>query len=85
MKASEGLTRAAPTLGVFLTFCAGAALQAIAMRRTGMAVTYLIVLGLEAITALFFGAAFLGEKVTLSTLVAVVLVLSGIALLRRPA
>jgi multidrug transporter EmrE-like cation transporter len=54
MKLSDGLTRLGPTLVVFALFVAGASLQTIAMQREDLAVTYLIVVGLEAILALFF-------------------------------
>lgn len=83
MKASDGLTRLWPSIGVFTTFSLGAALQALAMRQAGMAVTYVLVLGLEAATAFLLGALFLGEQFTLTKLFALVCILAGITLLHR--
>ena len=85
MKASEGLTKLWPSVGVFGAFCLGAALQALGMRRAGMAITYVFVLGLEAITAFGLGAAFLGEQITSIQMAALALVIAGITLLQRPA
>ena len=82
MKASEGLTRLWPSVGVFGAFCLGAALQALGMRRAGMAVTYVLVLGLEAITAFGLSAAFLGERITAVRIAALALVIAGITLLQ---
>ena len=84
MKASDGFTKAAPSAGVFLLFCAGAACQTIAMKREEMSAIYILVLGLEAIAAFFLGAVFLGEKVSPAKLCALLLIVSGIALLKRP-
>ncbi len=84
MKASDGLTKLAPSAAVFLLFCAGAACQAIAMKHGEMSAIYIIILGLEAIAAFSLGTAALGEKVSLTKLCALVLILSGIALLERP-
>jgi hypothetical protein len=38
-------------VGVFFFFCAGAACQAVAMKRGKMSAIYVVVLGLEAIAA----------------------------------
>ena len=55
MKLSEGLTKFWPTVIVFALFLVGAALQALAMKREDLAVTYLWVVGLESILAFAFG------------------------------
>ena len=83
MKYSDGLTRARPTAAVFLLFVVGAALQALAMKRAGMGVVYIFVLGLEALVALMLSIFILGESATMSKIIAVVLIVSGIALLQR--
>ena len=82
MKLSHGLTRPGPSVMVFVLFGVGAALQAIAMRDQPMAVTYIAVLGLEALTAYALGALFLHEQSSLTKLSGVVLVVAGIVLLR---
>jgi quaternary ammonium compound-resistance protein SugE len=83
MKASEGLTKPAPSAAVFLFFCAGAACQAVAMKRGEMSAIYVIVLGLEAIAAFSLGTVILGEKTSFTKLCALVLIVGGIALLER--
>ena len=55
MKLSEGLTKFWPTMIVFALFVTGAALQTLAMKREELAVTYLVVVGLESILAFLFG------------------------------
>jgi multidrug transporter EmrE-like cation transporter len=82
MKLSEGLTKGLPTTLVFGLFCLGALLQTIAMRHTEMTVTYIVVLGVEAITALLLGWLFLGEGLTLVKLAGVLLVVIGVVVLR---
>lgn len=82
MKLSEGLTRGAPTALVLTLFAFGALLQTIAMRHSSMSITYTIVLGIEAITALLLGVFFLGEGVTLMKVAGIGLVCLGIVILR---
>ena len=82
MKLSDGLRQPVPTLAVFVLFLAGAALQAVAMRRAPMTMTYVIVLGLEAIVTYLLGVCFLGETSPLAKVAGIVLVVAGIALLR---
>ncbi len=84
MKTSQGLTVPAPSGAVFLFFCAGAACQAIAMKRGEMSAIYVAILGLEAIAAFFLGTVILGEKASLTKMCALVLIVGGIALLERP-
>ncbi len=82
MKLSEGFKYFWPSLFVFVLFAIGAAAQLIAMRGTTMSLTYLIVLGLEAVLAFAFGALFFGETQSLPKYFGVGLVLLGVALLR---
>lgn len=84
MKASEGLTKLAPSAVVFVLFCAGAACQSVAMKRGEMSAIYVAVLGLEAIAAFSLGIAVLNEKVSWTKLCALGLIVGGIALLERP-
>lgn len=83
MKQSDGATRALPTLAFALLFVAGAVLQAIAMRKSDMGVSYVFVLGVEAVAAVVLSAAVLREPWTASRVAAVLVVLIGIAWLRR--
>lgn len=83
MKQSAGATRPLPTVGFLLLFVAGAVLQAIAMRKADMGVSYVFVLGMEAVAAVVLSVLILREPWTLSRLAAVVVILAGIAWLRR--
>lgn len=82
MKLSEGLTRGGPTALVLTLFALGALLQTIAMRQGAMSITYTVVLGIEAITALVLGVFLLGEGLTLVKVAGVGLVCLGIIVLR---
>jgi multidrug transporter EmrE-like cation transporter len=82
MKASAGLTEFRPTLLVFAFFISGASLQTIAMRGHQMVITYIVVLGLEAISAYSLGVFFLKEGSSVARLAGVALVLAGIVVLR---
>jgi multidrug transporter EmrE-like cation transporter len=82
MKLSAGFTQLRPTVLVFVLFALGAALQTLAMRGQQMAVTYIVVLGLEAVTAFSLGVFFLKEGSSIVKVAGVGLVLAGIAILR---
>jgi len=64
MRKAEGFAHALPAAMVFVCFCAGAALQTVAMRRSEVSVNYILVLGLEAMLALILGTAWLGESLS---------------------
>jgi multidrug transporter EmrE-like cation transporter len=83
MKSSAGLTHFRPTMLMFALFIAGASFQTIAMRGQQMLVTYIVVLGLEAISAYSLGVFLLKEGSSLARLAGVALVLAGIVVLRR--
>ncbi len=83
MKYSQGLTKLWPTATVFALFSIGAASQTLAMRQAGMGVVYILVLGFEALIALLLSTFVLGESATAAKMIAVVLIVTGIALLRR--
>jgi small multidrug resistance pump/quaternary ammonium compound-resistance protein SugE len=82
MKLSRGLTELVPTSLVFVCFGIGAALQTLSMRDEAMTVTYVIVLGLEAVTAYLLGTFVLQEPSSLSKVSGIVLIVAGIALLK---
>jgi quaternary ammonium compound-resistance protein SugE len=83
MKLSAGASRLVPTLAFAALFLIGALLQALAMRRTDLAVAYIAVLGLEAILIALFSAFFLHEAWPSMRFVAVLLIIAGVVLLRR--
>jgi multidrug transporter EmrE-like cation transporter len=82
MKLSAGLTRFRPTVLMFAFFSVGTVLQTVAMRGEQMAITYIVVLGFEAITALLLSMLLLNESASLSKIGGVALVVAGIVLLR---
>ena len=83
MKYSAGLTRSRHTVMFLLLFCAGAMLQAYAMKRAEMSVVYTLVLGFEAVAAFLLSVFILGERATGEKIVALLLIVGGIALLER--
>ncbi len=82
MKLSNGFSHLGSTVMVFVLFVTGAALQIWAMRNEQMTVTYIVVLGLEAIVAFGLGVFLLGESSSLAKIGGTSLVLAGILLLR---
>lgn len=83
MKFSDGMTKLVPSVAVLVLFCSGAVCQTIAMKRGEMSAIYVLVLGLEAVTAFILGVTVLGEKASLSKVCALILIIGGIALLER--
>ena len=82
MKQSDGATRLVPSLAFVALFVGGAVLQAIGMRRADMGVSYVLVLGMEAIAAVILSTVVLNETYSASRVAAIVLVVVGIAWLR---
>ena len=83
MKRSAGAIRVMPTAVFLLLFIGGAVLQARAMRRADMGAVYIAVLGLEAAIALAFSIVLIGERISAARLFAVLLIVAGVAILRR--
>jgi multidrug transporter EmrE-like cation transporter len=83
MKQSAGVTRLVPTAGFLALFAAGATLQALAMKQADMGVSYVFVLGLEAIAAVVLSAFILHEDYSPSRLAAVAVVVVGVVWLRH--
>jgi len=81
-KLSQGLTARGPTVTMFALFLAGSALQAVAMRNESMAVTYVVVLGLEAVTAWLLSVLWLQETASAVRFGGIALVVAGIILLK---
>jgi multidrug transporter EmrE-like cation transporter len=63
-------------------FAIGAALQTLAMKRQDLAVTYLLVVGLESILAFAFGVLLFSESCTPARIAGVALIAGGIISLR---
>jgi multidrug transporter EmrE-like cation transporter len=82
MKLSNGFSQFGSTMVVFILFGLGAGLQIWAMRNEQMTVTYIVVLGLEAVIAFGLGVFLLNESSSLLKLAGTGLVLVGIAFLR---
>ena len=82
MKYAEGLRNLAASSGFLVMFGLGAVLQSQAMRGAELGSTYILVLGLEAAFAFGFGSVIFGEAVTVAKIAAIILIVSGIALLR---
>ena len=81
-EAHAGLTVRGPAAMMFGLFMVGAALQAVAMRHESMAVTYAIVLGLEAVTASLLSVWLLHERTSAMRIGGIALVVAGIVLLK---
>ncbi|MGE0592409.1 MAG: hypothetical protein AB7G23_09410 [Vicinamibacterales bacterium] len=82
MKQADGLRLLAPGVAFLLLFALGAVLQSYAMRGTGLAVTYVMVLGLEAAIATGLAVGLLGEPMSAVKAGGIVLTLVGIAVMR---
>jgi small multidrug resistance pump len=82
MKRADGWRDPIATAAFLLLFCAGAVFQSHAMRGVELGITYCLVLGLEAALAFAFGMFFFNEALTPLKAGSVLLIVSGIALLR---
>jgi len=82
MKLSEGFRRPLPTLGLYALFLLGATLQTLALKRADLGVSYVLVLGLEALVAFGIALYFFEETVAPLRALGVVLILAGTFLLR---
>jgi quaternary ammonium compound-resistance protein SugE len=83
MKLSRGMSELWPTLAFLTLFVGGAMAQAMGMRRTEFGVSYVAVLGTEAVLATVLSATYLHERYSPSRIAAIALVLVGILWLRR--
>jgi quaternary ammonium compound-resistance protein SugE len=83
MKQSAGLSRPRPTIAFLALFAGGATLQAAGMRSADLGVSYIFVLGVEALITVLLSRFYLHESYTPSRIAAIALVIVGIAWLRR--
>jgi multidrug transporter EmrE-like cation transporter len=82
MKYSDGLRNPEPSLAVFILFVLGACLQIMAMRNSELSVTYLVVLGFEAVMSFALGILVFKESISLLKIVGALIVVLGIIVLR---
>lgn len=82
MLAMEKAIAVPPLVYVVAASIAFAALQTLALRQADLGVAYIAVLGLEAVMAFGFGVAFFHEAVSAWRVLAVTLIVGGIAILR---
>lgn len=82
MKLSHGLTVPLPTLAVYGLFFVGVTLQIMLTKGSGLGITYIFVLGLEAVLATLFGICIFQEKLSLLNMLGIVLVVLGVSFLR---
>ena len=83
MKQSLGVRRLGPTLAFLGLFASGSMLQAIGMKDADMGVSYVVVLGIEAVAATLLSVLVLREHYSLSRFVATALIVVGVAWLRQ--
>jgi multidrug transporter EmrE-like cation transporter len=81
MKLSNGFARFVPGSAALTLFLGGAVVQTFAMKRGEMGVSYVFILGLEAVLAFVVGAFFFQETVSLQKVLGVGLIVGGFALL----
>ena len=82
MKHSDGLTKLVPTLAVFASFIVGAAFNILLMKREDLGVTYVFVLGLEAVLAFALGVWLFKEPLLPPRIIGVALIVIGILFLK---
>jgi multidrug transporter EmrE-like cation transporter len=82
MKVSNGFARLAPGSVALGLFMGGAVAQTMAMKHAELGVTYVFILGLEAVLAFAFGAFLFGESVSIPKVLGVALIIGGFALLQ---
>ena len=85
MKYADGLRNPEPSFVVFVLFVLGASLQIVAMRNTELSVTYLVVLGFEAVMSFALGILVFKESISLLKIVGALIVVLGIIVLRTEA
>ncbi len=83
-KPAAGLSRIVPTVAMFGLFVIGAALLAVAVQSDGeIGSAYLVVVGMETVLALAIGVAIYDEQLTTVRIGAVVLAMSGTAVIAQ--
>jgi multidrug transporter EmrE-like cation transporter len=82
MKLSMGLSQPLYTVTIFIFFGLGIVLQTLAIERTDLGTSYLLVLGLEAVASAFFSSWLFKENFSPTNLIGLVTIMMGVILLR---
>jgi small multidrug resistance pump len=82
MQLSDGLSKPLPTLLLYGMFATGASLQTLAMQKSEMGMTYVLVVGLEAILAVGFSIFFFKEEYAFFKLLGIFLIVLGVIFLK---
>jgi multidrug transporter EmrE-like cation transporter len=78
MQKCEGFSQGFPTVMIYICFGLGATLQTVTMMNGGMGVTYILVVGLEAVFAVTCGAMLFNEGYSPIKLLGIALIAVGI-------
>lgn len=82
MKQSEGFTRAVPTTITLVTMTGSFALLSWSMRTLPLGTAYVIWTGIGAVGTFLVGIMFLGEQISVTRILAAVLIVSGLVLMK---
>ena len=82
MKQSNGFTRIVPTILTLVTMVASFGLLSVSMRALPLGTAYTIWTGIGAVGAFLVGIIILGESASLMRVGAVILIVTGLAILR---
>lgn len=82
MKQSEGFTRAVPTTITLITMTGSFALLSWSMRTLPLGTAYVIWTGIGAVGTFLVGIMFLGEQISVTRILAAVLIVSGLVLMK---
>jgi quaternary ammonium compound-resistance protein SugE len=82
LKRSDGLTLIWPAAGALVTMLASVALLALAMRYLPLGTAYAVWTGIGTVGAFIAGVAALGEPATATRIAAVLLITTGLVLLK---
>ncbi len=82
MKLSMGLSQPLYTITIFIFFGLGIVLQTLAIERTDLGTSYLLVLGLEAVASVFFSIWLFKENFSPTNLIGLATIVMGVILLR---
>jgi multidrug transporter EmrE-like cation transporter len=82
MQLSEGFSKPLPSLLVYICFGIGASLQIYATNASSVGITYILVLGLEAIMVFLISNFIFKEPYSLLKVAGIILVVIGVVFLR---
>ena len=82
MKQSSGFTRVVPTVITLITMLLSFGLLSVAMKTLPLGTAYTVWTGIGAVGAFVIGITVLGEPVSVTRLIAAMLILSGLILMK---